>query len=194
MSFKINDLIDLNKVPMKIIIFLFIVSGIFVFASNSFLKVLKMKEFQDDYGKFFGPIFIASIAFIGLSIIYYFKEKFEEKIILKKNNKYIFNVLESLDSSEKSVLREFGIQQKNSVNMPIDNSTVAGLINKSILKRVSNIGDGLYFPISLTKIAEDKINKSHLGINKEMSEDELSDLISKRPEWAKDYFYQQNYK
>ena len=108
MSFKINDLIDLNKVPMKIIIFLFIVSGIFVFASNSFLKVLKMKEFQDDYGKFFGPIFIASIAFIGLSIIYYFKEKFEEKIILKKNNKYIFNVLESLDSSEKSVLREFG--------------------------------------------------------------------------------------
>ena len=52
MNFKVSDLIDLNKIPMKIIIFLGIVSGIFVIASDSFLKVLKMTEFQKDYGKF----------------------------------------------------------------------------------------------------------------------------------------------
>ena len=78
--------------------------------------------------------------------------------------------------------------------MPIDNSTVAGLINKRILKRVSNIGDGLYFPLSLTKIAEDKLKETHLGIQKGMTEDELKELVYDRPKWATDYFYQQDNK
>lgn len=194
MSFKINDLIDLNKVPMKILILLAVVSGIFVFSSNSFLKILKMQEFHNDYGKFFGPVFIFTIAFIALSIIYYFKEKIEEKLNVNSSNKFILDVLESLDSFEQSVLREFSIQQKNSVNMPIDNSTVAGLINKRILKRVSNIGDGLFFPLSITKIAEDKLKETHFGIQKGMTEDESRELLFKSPEWAKDYFYQQNNK
>src|SRR5699024_330335 len=133
-------------IPMKIIILLGVVSGIFLFASESFLKVLKMTEFQDDYGKFFGPIFLVSIAFIIISIIYYIKDKLEHKFNKNKSNKFSIEELASLDTHEQSVIREFGIQQKNSVKMPIDNSTVAGLMNKGILKRVSNIGDGLYFP------------------------------------------------
>lgn len=194
MSFKVSDLIDLDKIPMKIIILLGIVSGIFVLASDSFLKVLKMTEFQEDYGKFFGPVFIVSIAFIALSIIYYFKNKLENRLNKNKSYKFIVEELESLDPYEQSVIREFGIQQKKSVKMPIDNSTVAGLMSKGILKRVSNIGDGLYFPLTLTKVADRKLKETHLGISKEMSEDELGEIFSNRPDWAKDYFYKQHYK
>ena len=194
MSFKVSDLIDLDKIPMKIIILLGIVSGIFVFASDNFLKNLKMTEFQEDYGKFFGPVFIVSIAFIALSIIYYFKNQIESGLNKSKIQKFIIEELESLDPYEQSVIREFGIQQKQSVKMPIDNSTVAGLINKRILKRVSNIGDGLYFPLTLTKIADRKLKENHLGISKNMSDDELSEVFSNRPDWAKDYFYRQHYK
>jgi len=194
MSFKVSDLIDLDKIPMKIIIFLGIVSGIFVLASDSFLKVLKMTEFQKDYGKFFGPIFIASIAFIGLSVIYYIKDKLENQFNRNKGNKILIEELESLDPSEQSVIREFAIQQKKSVKMPINNSTVAGLINKGILKRVSNIGDGLYFPLTLNKIVERKLKETHLGISSGMDEDELEEVFSNRPDWAKDYFYRKHYK
>jgi len=194
MSFKVSDLIDLDKIPMKIIILLGIVSGIFVFASDSFLKTLKMTEFQEDYGKFFGPAFIVSIAFIGLSIIYYFKNKIENGLNKSKRQKFIIEELESLDPYEQSVIREFGIQQKKSVKMPIDNSTIAGLINKGILKRVSNIGDGLYFPLTLSKLADRNMKENHLGLSKSMSDDELSEISSVRPDWATDYFYQQNYK
>ena len=194
MSFKVSDLIDLDKIPMKIIIFLGIVSGIFVLASDSFLKVLKIAEFQKDYGKFFGPIFIASIAFIGLSVIYYIKDKLENQFNRNKGNKILIEELESLDPSEQSVIREFAIQQKKSVKMPIDNSTVAGLINKGILKRVSNIGDGLYFPLTLNKLADRKLKETHLGISSGMDEDELGEVISNRPDWAKDYFYREHYK
>ena len=194
MNFKVSDLIDLNKIPMKIIIFLGIVSGIFVIASDSFFKVLKMTEFQKDYGKFFGPIFIASIAFIGLSIIYYIKDKLENQFNRNKGNKIIIEELESLDPSEQSVIREFSIQQKKSVKMPIDNSTVAGLINKGILKRVSNIGDGLYFPLALNKLVNKKLKETHLGVSSGMDEDEIGRIISNRPDWAKDYYYQEHYK
>ncbi|MBK6266176.1 superinfection exclusion B family protein [Marivirga sp. S37H4] len=194
MSFKISDLIDLDKIPMKIIIFLGIVSGIFVLASDSFLRILKMTEFEEDYGKFFGPIFIASIAFIGLSVIYYIKDKLEYQFNRNKGNKIIIEELESLDPFEQSVIWEFAIQQKKSVKMPIDNSTVVGLINKEILKRVSNIGDGLYFPLTLTTLADRKLKETHLGLSKELTEEELSEIFSFRPDWATDYFYQQHCK
>lgn len=191
MSFKVSDLIDLDKIPMKIIILLGIVSGIFVFASDSFLKTLKMNEFQEDYGKFFGPVFIVSIAFIALSIIYYFKNKIENGLNKSKSQKFIIEELESLDPHEQSVIREFGIQNRNSVKMPIDNSTVAGLINKRILKSVSNIGDGLYLPLILTTIANRNLKDVHIGVSEEMTDEELSEIFSKRPDWATDYFYQQ---
>ncbi|MCT8341221.1 superinfection exclusion B family protein [Flavobacteriaceae bacterium TK19130] len=193
MSFRISDLIDLDKIPMKIIIFLGIVSGIFVFASDSFLELLKMTEFQEDYGKFFGPVFIASLAFIVISLIYFFKELLESKLNKSKGSRFIFRELESLDPSEQSVIREFGIQQKKSIKMPVDNSTVAGLISKGILKRVSPIGDGLYFPLTLTSIADKQMKEVHIGISKGMSKEEVAELFKKRPKWAVDPFYKRHY-
>jgi NADH:ubiquinone oxidoreductase subunit 5 (subunit L)/multisubunit Na+/H+ antiporter MnhA subunit len=193
MSFKFSDLIDFSKIPIKIFLLFGIVSGILLFGSTEFLNQLKLSEFENDYGKFFGIIFIICIAFIGLSMLYYIKNKIENKFNLNKHTKYLVDELKSLDPFEQSVIREFAIQQRKSVTMPIDNAIVAGLMNKGILRRVSNIGDGMYFPLSLSKLADEKLKESDLGVSKSMSDEQLSEVFSERPKWADDYFYKQHY-
>ncbi|MDT0293975.1 super-infection exclusion protein B [Mesonia ostreae] len=193
MSFKFSDLIDFGKIPIKIFLLFGIVSGILLFSSAEFLKDLKLSEFENDYGKFFGIVFIVCIAFIGLSILYFIKNKIERKLNYNKNTKYIVNELSCLDPFEQAVIREFTIQQRQTVTMPIDNAIVAGLLNKRILKQVSNIGDGLYLPLSLSKIVNEKLKETDLGISQNMSDEQLREVFSKRPKWADDYFYKQHF-
>lgn len=58
MIFSFKDLIDFSKVPVKIFLLFGIVSGILLFGTNEFLSELKLSEFEENYGDFFGIIFI----------------------------------------------------------------------------------------------------------------------------------------
>jgi hypothetical protein len=191
MSFKLSDLIDLDKIPMKIFIFLGIISGILIFSTDSFIESLRMTEFRKDYGKFFGPIFLASISFIALSIVYYLKDKLENRFNKKKRNNLIIEHLESLDLHEQAVIREFLIQEKKTVIMPIDDPTVAGLLDKGILRMVTNIGTGLYIPLTLTKIADRKLKDTSLiGFQNNIDDDTIfMNLLANRPKWATSISY-----
>jgi hypothetical protein len=176
---------------MKIFIFLGIISGILIFSTDSFIESLRMTEFRKDYGKFFGPIFLASISFIALSIVYYLKDKLENRFNKKKRNNLIIEHLESLDLHEQAVIREFLIQEKKTVIMPIDDPTVAGLLDKGILRMVTNIGTGLYIPLTLTKIADRKLKDTSLiGFQNNIDDDTIfMNLLANRPKWATSISY-----
>jgi hypothetical protein len=71
MTFSFSDLIDFNKIPIKIFVLFSIVSGILLFSPENYLTILKVNDFEKEYGKYFGIIFIVCISFIILSIITY---------------------------------------------------------------------------------------------------------------------------
>lgn len=193
MSFAFKDLIDFSKIPIKVFWLLAIVTGILLFTDKDFLIKLQLQEFNAEYGKYFGIIFIVSAAFIILSIIYYLFDQINSLFKTGKSKRYFKEELKSLDPYEQSVMREFIVQNRKTVSMPIDNPVVAGLINKGFLKRVSNLGDGLYFPISLSKFADKYLKEDDLGVSSKMKEEELREIFSNRPKWAEDYFYKENF-
>jgi hypothetical protein len=191
MDFSFSDLLDFSKIPIKIFLLFAIVSGLLLFGSDEFLLQLKLTEFEQDYGKFFGIIFITCVAFIVLSIVYYIFNKINYYFLSRKMNKYLRYEIKCLDSFEQAAIREFFVQGKKTVLFPMDNPVISGLTNKGILKAVSNIANGMHIPMSLTRFADKHLKENDLGFLKELNEDELKEfIISNRPEWAKDYLYE----
>jgi hypothetical protein len=189
MNFSFSDLIDFSKIPIKIFILFGIVSGILLFGTNEFIEQLKLSEFEKEYGKYFGIIFIVCISFIILSILYSLISSIKNLSNKRKLKKEITESIKTLDPTEQSVLREFFITQRSTISMPMDNPVVSGLLRKYILVRKSDIGTGLYFAMSLTKIAKKNLSEFDLGLRKNMSESEQNKLVRNRPSWTSDYLY-----
>jgi len=190
MTFKFGDLIDFSKIPIKVFILLAIVSGILLFGSANFLEQLKLKEFEKSYGMYFGITFIVCISFILLSIIYFLVSKTKSYFFKRKMTKQLKENLKKLDPSEQAVLREYFITQRTTISMPMDHPVVSGLMNKYILIRKSNIGMGMYFPMSISKPAEKVLTEFHLGVRDDMSEEEIKEIGRNRPDWASDFIYE----
>jgi len=189
MTFSFSDLIDFSKIPIKIFILFGIVSGILLFGTDNFLLQLKLTEFEVEYGKFFGIIFIVCISFIVLSIIYYFINKINFLFRKREFHKDIKDEVSSLDEFEQSVIREFAVMQRKTLSMPMDNPIVSGLLRKGILKRVSDIGFGMHYPMTLSKSADKFLKEFHLGLDDKMTEEKIREKFSFRPEWSKDNVY-----
>lgn len=190
MTFKFSDLIDFSKIPIKVFILLAIVSGILLFGSENLLEQLKLKEFEESYGMYFGITFIVCISFILLSIIYFFVSKTKSYLFKRKMTKQIKENLKKLDPSEQAVLREYYITRRTTISMPMDHPVVSGLLNKYILIRKSNIGKGMYFPMSISKPAEKFLTEFNLGVREGMSEEEIKEIGRNRPDWTSDFIYE----
>lgn len=190
MTFSFSDLIDFSKVPIKIFWLFGIVSGILLFAPDQFLEQLKLKEFESNYGMYFGIIFIVCVAFIILSLIYFIFKKINSYFFRKKLTKQLKEKLKNLDPSEQSVLREFMITQRTTISMPMDHPVVSGLLDKYILIRKSNIGMGMYFPMAISKPAEKHIIEYDLGLREGMTEEEIMNVGRNRPDWTSDCIYE----
>jgi hypothetical protein len=190
MTFSFKDLIDFSKVPIKIFLLFAIVSGILLFAPEQFLDQLKLKEFETNHGMYFGVIFIVCLAFIILSLIYYVIKKVDSYFFRIKLTKQLKEKIKNLDPSEQSVLREFFITQRTTISMPIDHPVVSGLLDKYVLIRKSNIGTGTYFPMAISKPAENLLTELDLGVRQGMTDDQITEVARNRPNWTSDYIYE----
>lgn len=94
-----------------------------------------------------------------------------------------------LDPQEKAVIREFFIRGQTSIEMPIDDPVVNGLISKSILKINKQFGNsfimsGMNASVSLMKRAEKLLKLSDIELNENPSEDEIELIKNNRPSWT----------
>jgi len=188
----IEKIFDLKKIPTKLFVLLAIISGGLLFIPKSLLENLHLNEFESDYGKYFGIIFLISAGIVLLNFSIWLVKTILGHFVKKKYKKFAIKNLEELDPHEKAVIREFFINQKNSLEMPLDNAVVKGLINKRIVIRISTMGQanlfaGMLFPMKLNDNIKDKITDEILGLPKTENEDEIRNfVVENRPKWAKE--------
>ena len=130
--------------------------------------------------------FIFSAGLVAINFLIWV-EKFVSKEIraYKFKKKYSEN-LKMLDPQEKAVIREFFIRKQNSIEMPIDDPVVNGLISKNILginKQFGNsfILSGMNTSVSLRDRAKKLLKLSDINLNENLSEDEIELIKSNRP-------------
>lgn len=192
----IEKLFDLKKIPTKLIFIIWICTGVILFVPKQVLLKLNLEDFIKDFGKFIGIIFLITSAFLLVSIISYIASKIQYKKTKLKIEKDILEEITKLGFHEIVLLREFYINQKDALQLPMDNDTVASLQNKRILYQVSGTGftylHGAYFTYSITEFAKKNINAEMLGLTNNLSEDEKKRIILERPKWAKEKQYFEN--
>ncbi|WP_159520610.1 superinfection exclusion B family protein [Sunxiuqinia indica] len=182
-------LFDINKIPTKLIFVLWLSSSLILFVPERFLTRLNLTDFLVEYGKYIGITFIVTSGFLIVVLISYISRLINSKTFSRKIKRKILNEIQNLNFHEKALLREFYINGKNTLQLPIDDDTVTGLTNKHILYQASNTGftyiHGAYFPYSITEIASKNLTHEMINLPKNLTEEDEQFLIENRPEWAK---------
>ena len=181
-----------KKLPWK---FLFVVlgavAGILLFSPQSVTKRYGLYHISSGplrpYIAIFFLIWCVGLTILFLERLYKFIKR---KFSYWRWRRNLYNEVKGLD--KEAVLREFYLQGKNTINLPINNPTVAGLLEKGFIRVVGNIGEygfrGIQLPCIMKKEVKELIEKEpgliELPVS-ESSEDDLRRLIEKRPDFIR---------
>lgn len=185
-----EKLFDIKKIPTKLIFVLWLSSSLILFVPDKLLAKLNIKGFLDDYGKYIGITFIISSAFLLVTSITFIARLIARRKLTKQIKKNILKDLQYLDVHEKALLREFSINGKHTLQLPMDNDTVVGLVNKHIIYQASNTGftylHGAYFPYSISEFALEKLTPQMIDLPENPTEEDKKRILNSRPTWARE--------
>jgi hypothetical protein len=179
---------DITKLPTKIFLIVSIVAGCFIFLSPEILKKLRLDKF-DEYGAFVGLAFLFSTVLVVVNFSIWIFNKINYRYKLKELKAEYDQAIKNLDLQEKAVLREFFIVGQNSINMPINDAVIAGLLQKKILNinrqlSGSTIGTGLTFPLSISKYFYKILTFEDIDLMENPTEIQKQFILDNRPDWV----------
>ena len=186
----LNKIENLDKIPVRIVILIWLVSVLILVLPESMLILLSLSEFKLIYGKYIGIIFLTSSGLLITAIVSFLYKSIRRSLNNKKTKRIALEAIRTLDDHEKAVIREFVIQGRNTLRLPVDNPTVNGLINKRLLHQVGSLGQmsivGLLVNISLTELADSNLTSEILGLpESEPSKTERESIMNDRPSFIK---------
>lgn len=188
-----------GKIASKIVALVCVASSGLLFLPDRYITKLRLVDFLKDYGKYVGVAFLLSAGFLAMNgLAWGFaavrrrgEEAKKESQVLAREialEGSVVEALSQLDSHEQAVMREFFLQRKNTILLPVDQHVVAGLLRKGLITIVSNTGQaslvGSLFPVSMSVYAERHINEQLIGFPKidgKPTEEQLYAVMSTRP-------------
>ncbi len=100
---------------------------------------------------------------------------------------HLQQAVDSLDFAERALLREFVLQRKSVLTLPITEPTVRSLLDSGILKAVNvpTDEDNMY-ALAIAKAARPYITYRAIGLSRgRMSEEAISQIMAARPDYAR---------
>ena len=124
----LSKIFEWLKLPARIIAFIALMSCAFLFLPSKIIETLKLQDFIDLYGKYFGVVFIVASSYLLFIFLGFVFSKVKSMFINLKNNKnakenskikkqQIQSALCDLTQSEKCLLREFYLQGKDVIKV-----------------------------------------------------------------------------
>jgi hypothetical protein len=128
----------------------------------------RIKLFVHDYFAFAAALAGLLILMMGLLAFKSLWANIRPVMADGAKRRQIIKDIKNLDSEEKSILREFFLQQANTLEMPVEDIVVSGLINKGILQTTRDQGEysicGLMLPVALSPAAGKRIQPRTVGL------------------------------
>jgi hypothetical protein len=134
-------------------------------------------------------LIVASSNFISQGLIMAFSalsKLIHNKMMLEQLTKAVT----CLDFSERAVLREFILQRKSVLNLPVNEPTVRNLLTNGILAVAENTVDVHgKSPIMINVDARPFITYRAVGLSKgKMSEEQIEQIMNARPKYARNNY------
>jgi len=180
--------IEVLKLPLKYIWAVAVTAGFLLFAPEAWLDKLNLAHLSQEFSTTIGLVFLGSAVLVGVNIISGIWNWNIGKRNVKKWAEVRSKALKHLDPKEKAVLREFFLKDQNTLPLPIDQATVAGLLNKGFLQSVSSMREKSLAGIlsSLIIVPEVKNQLTHQMLNLpegDPSESDKEFLRKNRPDF-----------
>ena len=189
----LKAIFDFTKLPSKFFFLLSITSGFILFAKHQFITdKLFLENVKTEYGWIVGLVFILTSGLVFINFVIWVIRAIRRKIQKYKYEKRLTERVKSLDNSEKSVLREFVLHGQQSLQMPLDNETVSGLLSDGILKvnrtfGNSTIMNGMRVPLSMTRSVLQILKNEDLDLSDPPTEEDINSAKYNRPIWTEPY-------
>ena len=112
-----------------------------------------------------------------------------EKLSSRSHLEHMHNMVSCLDFTEKAVLREFVLQRRSVINLPVTEPAVKNLLKAGILTYAygtpASSDESIIKALMIALDARQYITYKVLGLSKTgMSEEQIEQILSERPKFA----------
>lgn len=190
----LKAIFDLTKLPTKFFFLLSAVSGFALFVDQKFLnEKLFLDNVKEKYGSILGIIFILATGLVIVNFVIWIFKTIQRKLFIKKLKKKFAERVKNFDRYEKSIMREFILNGQKSVEMPIDNPSVSGLLDKNILVMNRQFGNssimtGLKTSLSINESVMEILEFKDIDLSDPPTKEEVELAKNNRPKWTNRYF------
>lgn len=178
---------DITKLPSKIFAWVALLAGVYVLSPSSFLKTLYLDAFPPEYKSYAGAAFVASTSFLAINALLWSWNNLLGTFRKRTRKKLIRRALADLDRDEIAALREFVIQARHVIELPVDHPTVAGLRNKQVIQLAGTTGyrdlAGSVFPVQMTEYARTLITPEMLNLPEHPTAEDVERVHNERPNY-----------
>ncbi|MBQ9275169.1 MAG: superinfection exclusion B family protein [Succinivibrio sp.] len=131
--------------------------------------------------------------FISQSLIAVFSRMHEKKMV-KVREENMARTVEGMDFAERALLREFVLQRKSVLNVPLNEPTVRSLLQSRVLQ-VAGASSESKTPVVISKVARPYITYKAIGLSRsKMSDDQLEQILGSRPSFARERVQPKSYR
>jgi len=192
-----EKIVSFLKLPFKVIVLIAIILGLLLFLPKNLQTTLRLDEFVVDYGKYLGITFLFAVGYIVFIFFSYLIKKIRLSQI---NKKYIENIkkeLPNLPALDRYLLREFFLQSKSVIEVPMENTEFVDLFNKHILIITSKNARGYIFgtfvAVAINPLIKEYITPELLGLpTSKFTNQQIEKIKSERPLFVSQISYINN--
>jgi len=187
MSDWFEKIISFIKLPIKYLWVAAIFTGFVFFAPQDWVEYLGLLNLKADYKVWLGPLFVLSSALVVLDIFRLLWKGIKKFYFRRKLKAQLIESLSKLDHYEKSIIREFYIQNKKTLQLPMDQATISGMLQSGFLTIAGSLGErslaGMLFPIMINPIVEDFITYEHIDLPTNPTDADIEWVKNNRPDF-----------
>lgn len=165
----LGSLFDLSKLPAKFVAALWIMCSCVLFAPIGMRHRLHVDVLPDPYGTIVGIAWLVCSGLLATSVGSF---AWTRLAAWRKKRRYRLAArpaIDRLDRAERLVLREFRLQNRQVIVLPIDEPSVAGLLSKGMLQLVGQYGRpssaGLTFNVRLHADIARELRATDVGLS-----------------------------
>lgn len=182
-------LLELVKLPTKLMAVLCLVSGILLLLPRTWLQIVHLTQFSSDYGVYIGVAFLVSGTALVVELVVWSSSRLHSAAKGRRLGRMALDELNRLDPKEVAVLREFFLQNQSALSLPVSHPVVASLIDKGILEQVGRLGEhslvGPLVSLRISPTVRPHVTLSFVGLHdRTLTPDEIAFVRENRPEFV----------
>lgn len=187
-----NDLLaklfDIREVPSKVLCVIAAIAGAITLMPDAWLHTMHLDTLPREFRGYASIAFLAALAFLVVNFAIWASKAAQLRWKRRVQRRRFRSALESLDPAQKALLREFGLQQRNTLELPMHDPAVAGLLSIGALqvigRQVEVTSAGVVVAMRISEVASSMLTGDMLGLPSMDDEDLARWVEQNRPSFA----------